>query len=310
MGCQGEEGGKECTESEMQDLQAEYSQCAVQMEYQFEERKDDSDDITDDESGGCILVSRTVLECGNAWQKCYTEEEVQRMQDMQVESLLAQHRTLPLSRCSIVSEYLESGRREENRMEEDSLCTDMKSVRGQQAFQTCSHTESTRAYDRILDMGDGEEVRSVLCSTLKRIGSVCPRELEECFSREDLARTTKNHLKEMRKFLLSFAQGKISEDALNGCGAEQIEEVGSGLEETESEVNSRENTDESESEIISSQPTVVQTVAEHSKPQMGEKSAVLTKAEHNKFEGHNGSATIAHLSILHVFLFIFEIYIA
>merc|ERR1712130_108441 len=211
----------------MQDLQAEYSQCAVQMEYQFEERKDDSEDITDDESGGCILVSRTVLECGNAWQKCYTEE-----------------------------------------------------------------------------------VRSVLCSTLNRIGSVCPRELEECFSREDLARTTKNHLKEMRKFLLSFAQGKISEDALNGCGAEQIEEVGSGLEETESEVNSRENTDESESEIISSQPTVVQTVAEHSKPQMGEKSAVLTKAEHNKFEGHNGSATIAHLSILHVFLFIFEIYIA
>ena len=47
--CQGEEGGKECTESEMQDLQAEYSQCAVQMEYQFEERKDNSEDITDDE---------------------------------------------------------------------------------------------------------------------------------------------------------------------------------------------------------------------------------------------------------------------
>merc|ERR1712130_663087 len=300
----GEEGGKECTESEMQDLQAEYSQCAAQMEYQFEERKDDSEDITDDESGGCILVSRTVLECGNAWQKCYTQEEVQRMQDMQVESLLAQHRTLPLFRCSIVSEYLESGR-----MEEDSLCTDMKSVRGQQAFQTCSHTESTRAYDRILDMEDGEEVRSVLCSTLNRIGSVCPRELEECFSPEDLARTTKNHLKEMRKFLLSFAEGKISEAALTGCGAEQVEEVGSGVEETESEVDSSENTDESESEIISAQPTVVQTVAEHSQPQMGEKSAVLTKAEQNKFEGHNGSATIAHLSISHVFLFIFKIYI-
>ena len=104
-------------------------------------------------------MSRTVLECGKAWQKCYTEEEVgmhskvsiklyimhiiihqvQRMKDMQVESLLAQHRSLTLSRCSIVSEYLESGRREENRMEEDSLCTDMKSVRGQQAFQVC-HT--------------------------------------------------------------------------------------------------------------------------------------------------------------------------
>ena len=44
--CQGEE---DCSDSEIQELQAEYNKCAVQMEYQFEERKDDSEDITDDE---------------------------------------------------------------------------------------------------------------------------------------------------------------------------------------------------------------------------------------------------------------------
>ena len=92
-------------------------------------------------------------ECGKAWKKCYTLEEaglvntkyllhciiyqVQRMQDMQIESLLVQYRSLPLSRCSMVEEYLQSGRREENMMEEDSLCTDMKTVRGQQLFQVC-----------------------------------------------------------------------------------------------------------------------------------------------------------------------------
>ena len=93
-------------------------------------------------------------ECGKAWKKCYTLEEVgvvntqyillhcmiyqvKRMQDMQIESLLVQYRSLPLSRCSLVEEYLQSGRREENMMEEDSLCTDMKTVRGQQLFQVC-----------------------------------------------------------------------------------------------------------------------------------------------------------------------------
>ena len=44
--CQGEE---DCSDSEIQELQAEYNKCAVQMEYQFEERKDDSEDNTDDE---------------------------------------------------------------------------------------------------------------------------------------------------------------------------------------------------------------------------------------------------------------------
>ena len=44
--CQGDE---DCSDSEIQELQAEYNKCAVQMEYQFEERKDDSEDITDDE---------------------------------------------------------------------------------------------------------------------------------------------------------------------------------------------------------------------------------------------------------------------
>ena len=93
-------------------------------------------------------------ECGKAWKKCYPQGkvglvnakyillhcviyQVQRMQDMQIESLLVQYRSLPLSRCSLVEEYLQSGRREENMMEEDSLCTDMKTVRGQQLFQVC-----------------------------------------------------------------------------------------------------------------------------------------------------------------------------
>ena len=100
------------------------------------------------------MVSDTVTVCGKAWDKCYTEEEVlashkskqlfidmflfqvQRLQDMHLESLLAQHSSLSLSGCSLVEEYLESGRREGN-MDQDARCSDRRSIQGQQKFQVC-----------------------------------------------------------------------------------------------------------------------------------------------------------------------------
>jgi len=308
--CQGEE---DCSDSEIQELQAEYNKCAVQMEYQFEERKDDSEDITDDESGGCILVSRTVKECGIAWKKCYTLEEVQRMQDMQIESLLVQYRSLPLSRCSMVEEYLQSGRREENMMEEDSLCTDMKTVRGQQLFQTCSHTQSTAAYNLILNTEEQEKIRRILCSTLDTIAKDCPKELQECFSPEDLHRTTENHLKEMTKFLLSFAEGEIDEDALVGCGVVEVEDVEKSeyVEkdlkiETETIYDKSMNKDQSKN--VSVKPTMVEN--EHPRVQMGEESAMHTKAEQNKFQGYPSASVSAHISIFYIFFIILKAFIS
>ena len=93
-------------------------------------------------------------------------------------------------------------------------------------FQTCSHTESTKAYDKLMEIDDSEKIKTILCDTLGRIGSVCTKELEECFSTEDLLRTTKSHLLEMQKFLVSFVEGKISEDELTGCGVIEHEESG------------------------------------------------------------------------------------
>ena len=93
---QGQDEALECSDSEMQEIQAQFNQCAVQLEYTFEERKGHSKDATDDEVGdalliikslfhhaehvfqtaGCNLVTSTEVECGKAWAKCYTEEEV------------------------------------------------------------------------------------------------------------------------------------------------------------------------------------------------------------------------------------------
>ena len=51
-----------------------------------------------------------------------------------MESLLAQHSSISLSGCGLVSEYLQSGRREEN-SDHEARCSDRRSVEGQQKFQ-------------------------------------------------------------------------------------------------------------------------------------------------------------------------------
>merc|ERR1719154_190197 len=227
--CQGQSKSKsqsqsECSDSELQEVQSQFNNCTVQLEYQFEDTRDTLPGLSYVEEAACVLISKTIAECGKLWEKCHTKTEVQRLQDMHLESQLAQHSSsLSLAKCTPVSEYLQSGRREENDNKDDK-CSDRRSVQGQQSFQMCSHAESTEAYENILDLEDSDKIRNILCNTLGRIGSVCRQKLEECFSSEDLVRMTRNHLVEMEKFLVSFAGGEIGEEDLKGCG--EAEESG------------------------------------------------------------------------------------
>ena len=43
---QGQDQLAECSDSQMQEINSEFNQCAVQLEYQFEERKDAAQDDT------------------------------------------------------------------------------------------------------------------------------------------------------------------------------------------------------------------------------------------------------------------------
>jgi len=330
--CQGQDQLAECSDSEMQETNSEFNQCAVQLEYQFEERKDAAQDDTGVETAACSLVSQTVTVCGKAWTKCYTDEEVQRLHDMHLESLLAQHSSLSLSGCSLVEEYLESGRREEN-MDQDARCSDRRSIQAQQKFQTCSHAESTKAYDKIIEIDDSEKIKTILCDTLGRIGSVCTKELEECFSTEDLARTTKSHLLEMQKFLVSFAEGKISEDELVGCGVVQViesedseavvnddtyddEEIEladtttSEPDDFETKINPLQNESSTSATVATVKTTPSREISEHAEPL---KNAVPTHAEQNtqkqsSFAEFGNSCTFIQLSALNISICLLVLY--
>ena len=179
-------------------------------------------------------------------------------------------------------------------------------------MQTCSHTQSTAAYNLVLDTEEQEKIRRILCSTLDTIAKECPKELQECFSPEDLHRTTENHLKEMTKFLLSFAEGEIDEDALVGCGVVEIEDIEKSeyiekdlLIETETIYDK--NMDRDQSENVFVKPTMVEK--ENSRVQTGEESAVLTKAKQNKIQGYPSASVSAHISIFYIFFIILKAFI-
>jgi len=210
---------EECSDSTLQEIQAKFSDCAVKQEFDFEERKATEEGTL--EVAGCDLVTRTLTDCSAELGKCYTRQEMQRMKDMHLESMLAQHNRISFTTCDIVKEYLESGRREDN-VEEGAKCGDRQSIHGQQRFQTCSHLHSTEAYEKIQALEETETIRETLCNTLVNIAANCSKELEECFSEEDILRTTEENLAEMQRFLANFAVGKVNSEDLQGCGVKEL----------------------------------------------------------------------------------------
>merc|ERR1711872_543376 len=80
-------------------MKAEFKNCtsSYKEEYNLALREDD----IDEEEVTCKLVESIVETCGDLWSRCHTEEEVRRMKDMQVESLLIKNReaSIDIERC-------------------------------------------------------------------------------------------------------------------------------------------------------------------------------------------------------------------
>ena len=66
------------------------------------------------------------------------------------------------------------------------------------------------------------------------IGKTCMKELQACFRRDDVVRTTTNHLESMKTFLIGIAGDKVAPDALNSCDA--AADIDFGPEEEEEDV--------------------------------------------------------------------------
>ena len=116
-------------------------------------------------------------------------------------------------------------------------CSDGQSLAAQRKFATCSHELADQTYTKLgeEDYADEqeddepenevdkakamEETATVLCDTLGNIGKTCMKELQACFRRDDVMRTTTNHLESMRSFLIGIAGDKVAPDGLDSCDA-------------------------------------------------------------------------------------------
>lgn len=229
---------EECEEGELQAMQSDFNQCANTLTYKFEaEREEESE-----EESLCNLITSTVTECGTKWERCHTNEEVRRLQDTQLEALMLQYSEVTLADCSVVDEYLSSGRQEAN--SKGKRCSDGQSLAAQRRFGDCSHGISDDTYNKMGQdeeyYGDEEgeeeeeeeeeltdeekekaheETRKMLCDTLVTIGQTCMKELQTCFRREDVVRTTTSHLESMKGFLVSIAGNKVRPGSLDSCDA-------------------------------------------------------------------------------------------
>jgi len=224
------EAGVECEEEGLQTMQADFNNCAVELSYKFEAEREGENE----EEALCQLISETVGECGQIWERCHSPEEVRRLKDTQLEALMLQHNEVSQDDCQVVVEYLFSGRQEANR--KGMRCSDGQSLAAQRKFGSCSHDIADQTYTKLgeedyADEQEGEtgteednskdfaETAEVLCDTLGNIGKTCMKELQACFRREDVVRTTTNHLESMKTFLIGIAGDKVAPDGLDSCNA-------------------------------------------------------------------------------------------
>jgi len=193
----------DCTLKETRVMQAQFSNCSRLF-------TQNTEDI-------CHLLERVVGECGQHWLSCHSEREVRKMRDLHIDHLIRSYEENDnLDDCLVVKEYRESGRAEGDG-EDDVLCDDDTTRKVQEKLQTCSHTISTEVYHDIQDLESPKKISQKLCKALSAIGTVCVKDLNQCFATEDLLQMRKSHLEEMKSFLLRISQDKLKKNALDDC---------------------------------------------------------------------------------------------
>merc|ERR1711971_794947 len=190
-----------CSKSEYATMQATFANCSSEQ---------NTEDI-------CQLPESVVEKCGKHWLACHSQSEVGEMRDLHINHLIKSYQdNNNLENCRVVAEYRMSGR-SEGAEEEDVLCDDDTTSAVLKKLGDCSHTISTEVYTDIQVLTSVSTISAKLCTVLSAIGTVCVKDLKQCFATDDLLQMRKSHLDEMKSFLLRISQGKVSENALDNC---------------------------------------------------------------------------------------------
>ena len=107
--------------------------------------------------------------------------------------------------------------RAEGEVEEEVLCDDVTTNTVLKKQSNCSHAISTQVYADIQDLTSVSTISAKLCAALSAMGTVCVKDLNQCFATDDILQMRRSHLQEMKTFLLVISKEKVSSDALENC---------------------------------------------------------------------------------------------
>jgi len=231
----------------------------------------------------CELLESVVGECGKHWLSCHSEREVRKMKDLHIDHLIRSYEeNNNLADCLVVKEYRESGRAE-GEAEDEILCDDDTTRKVQEKLQRCSHTFSTGVYTEILELTNPKKISKKLCTALAAIGTVCVKDLNQCFATEDLLQMRKSHLEEMKSFLLRISQDKVKKDALDDCKIlDYTEDVDEQLSDLDNEIMDviEDESDKGATMAVTEEPTtMVETTSTQITTTITETSTTTTEGE-------------------------------
>ena len=94
-----------CDREDLKRVQVIFTNCTIQYKTEYNlavpMKKEEVQKMT------CKLVENIVETCGDEWRQCFWVEDVRRMKDMQVESLLHKNRgaAVDMEQCGTVSHF-------------------------------------------------------------------------------------------------------------------------------------------------------------------------------------------------------------
>jgi len=198
-----------CTLEDQRRVQARFSNCTSEYSAEYsrvvESSKEDVEKLT------CQLVEDIVEVCGDEWRECHDEEDVRRMKDMHVESLLNKNRRarVDIELCQVVRLFRS---RHTMQQEDPELCTDEETVKSQEEFQSCTHSITGMINDAIPSLDSVKSVTILLCNAISNISSDCVEHLEKCLDSEDVSIMSKNHIEQLTAYFVILAGEKVDDD--------------------------------------------------------------------------------------------------
>merc|ERR1719483_117641 len=165
----------------------------------------------------CRLVENIVETCGEEWRQCHGQEDVRRMKDMHVESLLSKNRgaVVDIEQCNTVKQFRS---RQIIYHDEPEGCTDEKFVKSQTEFQTCTHSITSSVNDDIQSLNRLKSISSILCEAISSVSSDCVEHLKKCLDAEDVIIMSENHIEQLKVYFVKLAGDKVDTDfSLDNC---------------------------------------------------------------------------------------------